>query len=114
MPCAEWYTSVDSRRLSTVECKSKAFLAVDSGACITTSARCDSPRPTRGPPSPSPWPCARGPLRLRRRAWGPGRATPGPSWRPPPPSCSTALECPRTPSRASRPPPPPRACWSRW
>ena len=33
MPCAEWYTSVDSRRLSTVELKSKAFLAVDSGAC---------------------------------------------------------------------------------
>ena len=32
MPCAEWYTSVDSRRLSTVELKSKAFLAVDSGA----------------------------------------------------------------------------------
>eukprot|EP00959_Pyramimonas_sp_CCMP1952_P033273 698215-Pyramimonas_sp.AAC.1 len=31
MPCAEWYTSVDSRRLSTVELKSKAFLAVDSG-----------------------------------------------------------------------------------
>eukprot|EP00959_Pyramimonas_sp_CCMP1952_P256060 5348242-Pyramimonas_sp.AAC.2 len=31
--CAEWYTSVDSRRLSTVdELKSKAFLAVDSGA----------------------------------------------------------------------------------
>eukprot|EP00959_Pyramimonas_sp_CCMP1952_P006410 134118-Pyramimonas_sp.AAC.1 len=27
---AEWYTRVDSRRLSTVE--SKAFLAVDSGA----------------------------------------------------------------------------------
>eukprot|EP00976_Prorocentrum_cordatum_P117503 1196317-Prorocentrum_minimum.AAC.1 len=33
MPCVEWYTSVDSRRLSTVELKSKAFLAVDSGAC---------------------------------------------------------------------------------
>eukprot|EP00959_Pyramimonas_sp_CCMP1952_P336430 7044693-Pyramimonas_sp.AAC.1 len=33
MPCAEWCTSVDSRRLSTVESKSKAFLAVDSGAC---------------------------------------------------------------------------------
>eukprot|EP00976_Prorocentrum_cordatum_P063372 1177069-Prorocentrum_minimum.AAC.1 len=32
MPCAEWYTSVDGRRLSTVELKSKAFLAVDSGA----------------------------------------------------------------------------------
>eukprot|EP00959_Pyramimonas_sp_CCMP1952_P175084 3658741-Pyramimonas_sp.AAC.2 len=30
---AEWYTSVDSRlRLSTVELKLKAFLAVDSGA----------------------------------------------------------------------------------
>eukprot|EP00976_Prorocentrum_cordatum_P082337 1184772-Prorocentrum_minimum.AAC.3 len=29
-PCAEWYTSVDSRRLSTVELKSIAFLAVDS------------------------------------------------------------------------------------
>eukprot|EP00976_Prorocentrum_cordatum_P063776 1177219-Prorocentrum_minimum.AAC.5 len=33
MPCTEWYTSVDSRRLSTVELKLKAFLAVDSGAC---------------------------------------------------------------------------------
>eukprot|EP00976_Prorocentrum_cordatum_P007655 152773-Prorocentrum_minimum.AAC.3 len=33
MPRAEWYTSVDSRRLSTVELKSNAFLAVDSGAC---------------------------------------------------------------------------------
>eukprot|EP00976_Prorocentrum_cordatum_P078212 1183010-Prorocentrum_minimum.AAC.1 len=33
MPCAEWYTSVvDSRQLSTVELKSKAFLAVGSGA----------------------------------------------------------------------------------
>eukprot|EP00976_Prorocentrum_cordatum_P098254 1191325-Prorocentrum_minimum.AAC.1 len=32
MPCAEWYTSVDSRQ-STVELKSKAFLAVDPGAC---------------------------------------------------------------------------------
>eukprot|EP00976_Prorocentrum_cordatum_P077852 1182858-Prorocentrum_minimum.AAC.1 len=32
MMCAEWYTSVDSRRLSTVESKSKAFLAVDSRA----------------------------------------------------------------------------------
>ena len=31
-PCVQWYTSVDSRRLSTVELKSKAFLAVDSGA----------------------------------------------------------------------------------
>eukprot|EP00976_Prorocentrum_cordatum_P032429 659409-Prorocentrum_minimum.AAC.1 len=31
MPCAEWYTSVDCR-LSTVELKSKAFLAVDSRA----------------------------------------------------------------------------------
>eukprot|EP00959_Pyramimonas_sp_CCMP1952_P306880 6422767-Pyramimonas_sp.AAC.1 len=31
MPCAEWYTSVDCRRLSTVKLKSKAFLAVDSG-----------------------------------------------------------------------------------
>eukprot|EP00976_Prorocentrum_cordatum_P065874 1178086-Prorocentrum_minimum.AAC.1 len=37
MPCAEWYTSVDSRRLSTVELKSKAFLAVDSGACCTAT-----------------------------------------------------------------------------
>ena len=36
MRCAEWYTSVDSRRLSTVELKSKAFLAVDSGACEVT------------------------------------------------------------------------------
>eukprot|EP00959_Pyramimonas_sp_CCMP1952_P221150 4623215-Pyramimonas_sp.AAC.1 len=26
MPCAEWYTSVDNRRLSTAELKSKAFL----------------------------------------------------------------------------------------
>eukprot|EP00959_Pyramimonas_sp_CCMP1952_P354049 7417734-Pyramimonas_sp.AAC.1 len=34
MPCAEWYTSVDSRRLSTVELMSKAFLAVDSEACV--------------------------------------------------------------------------------
>eukprot|EP00959_Pyramimonas_sp_CCMP1952_P350642 7346332-Pyramimonas_sp.AAC.1 len=32
MPCAGWYTSVDSRRPSTVELKPKAFLAVDSGA----------------------------------------------------------------------------------
>eukprot|EP00976_Prorocentrum_cordatum_P011749 236840-Prorocentrum_minimum.AAC.1 len=32
MPCAEWYTSVDSRQVSTVELKSKAFLAVDSRA----------------------------------------------------------------------------------
>eukprot|EP00976_Prorocentrum_cordatum_P092639 1189034-Prorocentrum_minimum.AAC.6 len=32
MPCAEWFTSVDSRRLPTVELKSMAFLAVDSGA----------------------------------------------------------------------------------
>eukprot|EP00976_Prorocentrum_cordatum_P061935 1176517-Prorocentrum_minimum.AAC.2 len=32
MMCGEWFTSVDSRRLSTVEMKSKAFLAVDSGA----------------------------------------------------------------------------------
>eukprot|EP00959_Pyramimonas_sp_CCMP1952_P051758 1082011-Pyramimonas_sp.AAC.1 len=31
--CAEWYTCVDSRRLSTVESTSKAFWAVDSGAC---------------------------------------------------------------------------------
>eukprot|EP00976_Prorocentrum_cordatum_P097875 1191168-Prorocentrum_minimum.AAC.5 len=36
--CAEWYTSVDSRRLSTVELKSKAFLAVDSGAWSTTTS----------------------------------------------------------------------------
>eukprot|EP00976_Prorocentrum_cordatum_P083500 1185274-Prorocentrum_minimum.AAC.5 len=35
MSCAEWFTSVDSRRLSTVELKWKAFLAVDSGACRT-------------------------------------------------------------------------------
>ena len=34
MPCAGWYTCVDSRRLSTVELKSKAFLAVDSGTCV--------------------------------------------------------------------------------
>eukprot|EP00959_Pyramimonas_sp_CCMP1952_P401062 8404061-Pyramimonas_sp.AAC.1 len=33
MPCAEWCTGVDSQRLSTVELKSKTFLAVDSGAC---------------------------------------------------------------------------------
>eukprot|EP00976_Prorocentrum_cordatum_P085011 1185891-Prorocentrum_minimum.AAC.2 len=32
MPCAKWYTSVDSRRLSTVELTLMAFLAVDSGA----------------------------------------------------------------------------------
>eukprot|EP00959_Pyramimonas_sp_CCMP1952_P005548 116589-Pyramimonas_sp.AAC.2 len=32
IPCAKWYTSVDSRRPSTVELKSEAFLAVDSGA----------------------------------------------------------------------------------
>eukprot|EP00976_Prorocentrum_cordatum_P092859 1189125-Prorocentrum_minimum.AAC.2 len=38
MPCAECYASVDSRRLSTVELKSKAFLAVDSGACRDRSA----------------------------------------------------------------------------
>eukprot|EP00976_Prorocentrum_cordatum_P092037 1188765-Prorocentrum_minimum.AAC.4 len=51
MPCAEWYTSVDSRRLLTVELKSKAFLAVDSGACLvyagsfppqTPAAPCES------------------------------------------------------------------------
>eukprot|EP00976_Prorocentrum_cordatum_P064568 1177545-Prorocentrum_minimum.AAC.1 len=30
--CDEWYTSVDSRRLSTVELKSTAFWAVNSGA----------------------------------------------------------------------------------
>eukprot|EP00959_Pyramimonas_sp_CCMP1952_P433458 9077072-Pyramimonas_sp.AAC.1 len=43
MPCAEWYTSVGSRRLSTVELK--AFLAVDSGACllVATATTC---RPT--------------------------------------------------------------------
>eukprot|EP00976_Prorocentrum_cordatum_P050329 1015824-Prorocentrum_minimum.AAC.1 len=35
MPCAEWCTSVDSRRLSTVELMSKAFLAVDSGVAGT-------------------------------------------------------------------------------
>eukprot|EP00976_Prorocentrum_cordatum_P102394 1193029-Prorocentrum_minimum.AAC.1 len=40
-PSAEWYTSVDSRRLSTVELKSKAFLAVDS----------------------MPWPAAHAPVR---------------------------------------------------
>eukprot|EP00976_Prorocentrum_cordatum_P074565 1181564-Prorocentrum_minimum.AAC.2 len=37
MLCAEWYTSVDSRRLSTVDLKSKAFLAVDYGATTTTT-----------------------------------------------------------------------------
>eukprot|EP00959_Pyramimonas_sp_CCMP1952_P095537 1997462-Pyramimonas_sp.AAC.2 len=36
MSCAEWYTSVDSRRLWTVEFKLKAFLAVDSGARSTS------------------------------------------------------------------------------
>eukprot|EP00959_Pyramimonas_sp_CCMP1952_P015847 335169-Pyramimonas_sp.AAC.1 len=36
MPCAEWHTSVDSRRLSNVELKSKTFSAVDSGACLRT------------------------------------------------------------------------------
>eukprot|EP00959_Pyramimonas_sp_CCMP1952_P424383 8888752-Pyramimonas_sp.AAC.2 len=40
MPCAEWYTSVDSRRLPTVELKSKAFLAVDSGACQGSTRTC--------------------------------------------------------------------------
>eukprot|EP00976_Prorocentrum_cordatum_P054704 1103796-Prorocentrum_minimum.AAC.1 len=35
MLCAEWYTSVESRRLSTVELKSKAFWAVDAGTCST-------------------------------------------------------------------------------
>eukprot|EP00976_Prorocentrum_cordatum_P092446 1188947-Prorocentrum_minimum.AAC.2 len=39
MPCAEWHTSVNSRRLSTVELKSKAFLAVDSGACPPVRGR---------------------------------------------------------------------------
>eukprot|EP00976_Prorocentrum_cordatum_P082070 1184674-Prorocentrum_minimum.AAC.4 len=38
MPCAEWYTSVESRRQSTVELKSKAFLVVDSGACARGSS----------------------------------------------------------------------------
>eukprot|EP00959_Pyramimonas_sp_CCMP1952_P470237 9496299-Pyramimonas_sp.AAC.2 len=33
MPCAEWYTRVDGRRLSTVELK---FSAVDSRACPNT------------------------------------------------------------------------------
>eukprot|EP00959_Pyramimonas_sp_CCMP1952_P336439 7044832-Pyramimonas_sp.AAC.1 len=37
MLCAEWYTSVDRRRLSTVELKSKAFSAVDSGARSVSS-----------------------------------------------------------------------------
>eukprot|EP00976_Prorocentrum_cordatum_P014530 290167-Prorocentrum_minimum.AAC.1 len=36
MLCAEWCTSVDSRRLSTVELKS-VFLAVDSGAWYAIS-----------------------------------------------------------------------------
>eukprot|EP00976_Prorocentrum_cordatum_P075791 1182040-Prorocentrum_minimum.AAC.2 len=41
MPCAEWFTSVDSRRLSTVELKSKAFLAAESGAwCAACTADC--------------------------------------------------------------------------
>eukprot|EP00976_Prorocentrum_cordatum_P086497 1186530-Prorocentrum_minimum.AAC.2 len=39
MPCAECFTSVDSRQLSTVELKSKAFLAVDSGAWCTPLLR---------------------------------------------------------------------------
>eukprot|EP00959_Pyramimonas_sp_CCMP1952_P191078 3995783-Pyramimonas_sp.AAC.1 len=39
MPCAEWYTSVDSGRLSTVELKSKAFLDVDSGAWTLLTPR---------------------------------------------------------------------------
>eukprot|EP00976_Prorocentrum_cordatum_P062038 1176559-Prorocentrum_minimum.AAC.2 len=38
--CAEWNTSVDSRRLSTVELKSKAFLAVDSGAWSIARKNC--------------------------------------------------------------------------
>eukprot|EP00959_Pyramimonas_sp_CCMP1952_P037848 792283-Pyramimonas_sp.AAC.1 len=37
--CAEWLTSVDSRRLSTVELKSKAFLTVDSGAWVVAAAK---------------------------------------------------------------------------
>eukprot|EP00976_Prorocentrum_cordatum_P000449 9150-Prorocentrum_minimum.AAC.1 len=45
MPCAEWYTSVDSRQPSTVELKSKASLAVDSGACPV-----DSPNRAAGTP----------------------------------------------------------------
>eukprot|EP00959_Pyramimonas_sp_CCMP1952_P156582 3274589-Pyramimonas_sp.AAC.1 len=36
MPCTEWHTSVDSQRLSTVDLKLKAFLAVDSGAWFET------------------------------------------------------------------------------
>eukprot|EP00959_Pyramimonas_sp_CCMP1952_P053267 1114167-Pyramimonas_sp.AAC.1 len=43
MPCAEWYTSVDSQRLSTAELKSKAFWAVDSGACVGLCGRKGSP-----------------------------------------------------------------------
>eukprot|EP00976_Prorocentrum_cordatum_P075555 1181942-Prorocentrum_minimum.AAC.2 len=39
IPCAELYNSVDSRRLSTVELKSKAFLADDSGACARSKPR---------------------------------------------------------------------------
>eukprot|EP00959_Pyramimonas_sp_CCMP1952_P232850 4866411-Pyramimonas_sp.AAC.1 len=39
MPCAEWFTSVDGRRLPTVELKSKAFLAVASGAWYEYSSR---------------------------------------------------------------------------
>eukprot|EP00976_Prorocentrum_cordatum_P080256 1183903-Prorocentrum_minimum.AAC.2 len=34
MLCAEWYTSIDSQRLSTVQLKSKAFSAVGSGAWL--------------------------------------------------------------------------------
>eukprot|EP00959_Pyramimonas_sp_CCMP1952_P075804 1584594-Pyramimonas_sp.AAC.1 len=33
MLCAEWYNVVDCRQMSTVESMSKAFFAVDSGAC---------------------------------------------------------------------------------
>eukprot|EP00976_Prorocentrum_cordatum_P096045 1190404-Prorocentrum_minimum.AAC.1 len=43
--CFEWYTSVDSRRLSTVEFKSKAFLAVDSGAWLTAQEGAEFPDP---------------------------------------------------------------------
>eukprot|EP00959_Pyramimonas_sp_CCMP1952_P114390 2391986-Pyramimonas_sp.AAC.1 len=34
MLCVKWYTSVDSRCLSSVESMSKAFVAVDAGACF--------------------------------------------------------------------------------
>eukprot|EP00959_Pyramimonas_sp_CCMP1952_P397646 8332411-Pyramimonas_sp.AAC.1 len=47
MLCAEWCTSVDSRRLSTVELKS-VFLAVDSGAWYAISDAWTRRSPPKG------------------------------------------------------------------